>query len=198
MEGIIIREARKEDCSEIKRLIKELADFEKMPDNVHITVDALEEDGFDSRHPFFHCYVAEVAAGPEEDAVVPDKEEKRGAFGLEDAVTKTPQLIGYALYFYGYSTWTGKSMFLEDLYVTPDYRSVGLGSALFDKVVTKACETGCSRMDFVVLNWNPAQDFYKRKGAVDLTSDQGWHYYRLNKDSMEKLAYKKEKGETED
>ncbi|XP_047105673.1 thialysine N-epsilon-acetyltransferase-like isoform X3 [Schistocerca piceifrons] len=101
------------------------------------------------------------------------------------------KLIGHALYFFSYSSQRGRTIYLEDIYVTPEYRGSKLGSALFDKVAKKGIETGCVQMDLVVLNWNPAQIFYKRKGATDITSEKNFNYYSIDRDAMEHLlAYK--------
>lgn len=104
-------------------------------------------------------------------------------------------------------------MYLEDLYVTPEFRQKHIGSMLFNNVakvisislfflfflfsssnlrsyisLQKAADNGCARLDFVVLNWNPAQDFYKRKGAIDITEQDDWHHYRLDETALKNLA----------
>ncbi|XP_069687803.1 thialysine N-epsilon-acetyltransferase-like isoform X1 [Periplaneta americana] len=195
MNGFTIREARREDCREIKRLIQELAEFEKMGDVRKIDTDVLEEDGFNCEHPYFHCFVAEPSPEDGGDAIVPDnggESPEIGACGssrtrgTEESSANT--LLGYALYFYTYSTWKGKALYLEDLYITPSCRGQGLGSALFNRVAKRAFESGCCRLDFAVLNWNPAQEFYKAKGAVNMTEEEGWHHYRLEREALEKLA----------
>lgn len=201
MIGFTIREARREDCKEIRRLIQELADFEKMPDERKIDENVLEEDGFNSEHPFFHCFVAEPATEDSGDAVVPNNGElfDTGACGVSKAGAgddcDANTLLGYALYFYTYSTWKGKALYLEDLYVTPGCRGQGLGSALFNRVAKRAFETHCCRLDFAVLNWNPAQDFYKAKGAINITEQEGWHHYRLDREALAKLALEVNKAE---
>lgn len=96
--------------------------------------------------------------------------------------------IGYSICFYSYSTWQGKSYFLEDIYVRPTYRKMGAGAYLFSSVAAKAKEYGCQRLDFHVLGWNPARKFYNRMGAVDLTESEEWHFYRLHGEKIEKLA----------
>jgi GNAT superfamily N-acetyltransferase len=76
-------------------------------------------------------------------------------------------IVGFALFFTNYSTWKGKCLYLEDLYVLPEYRKEGVGSQLFDEVVRIAIERGVKRMDWQVLEWNePALAFYLKKGAV--------------------------------
>lgn len=88
--------------------------------------------------------------------------------------------IGYALCYYYYSTWEGKSLFLEDLYVRPASRKSGVGKKLFNTVEKFAKDDGCLRLDFQVLNWNPAIGFYERLGAINLTAAEGWQIYRVN------------------
>lgn len=195
MNGFTIREARREDCKEIRRLIQELADFEKMPTGPKIDADVLEEDGFNCENPYFHCFVAEPPSNDGGDAIVPDNGGELSDTGIcgcskarvgDDFIANT--LLGYALYFYTYSTWKGKVLYLEDLYVTPACRGQGLGSALFNRVAKRAFESHCCRLDFSVLNWNPAQDFYKAKGAINITEEEGWHHYRLDREALAKLA----------
>ncbi|XP_049774134.1 thialysine N-epsilon-acetyltransferase-like [Schistocerca cancellata] len=187
MENVVIREARREDCKELRRLIQELADFEQMPDDCKLTVEGLERDGFDAVPPLFHCYVAEVSTHVK-DISATKEENVSDVLKMGDSCAK---LIGHALYFFSYSSQRGRTIYLEDIYVTPEYRGSKLGSALFDKVAKKGIETGCVQMDLVVLNWNPAQIFYKRKGATDITSEKNFNYYSIDRDAMEHLlAYK--------
>ena len=83
-------------------------------------------------------------------------------------VAETPdnEIVGYAMYFFCYFTWTGKSLYMDDLYVKPDYRGVGIGSLLINKVILHAKETGCHKLRWQVSNWNkPAKDFYRKLGA---------------------------------
>lgn len=97
-------------------------------------------------------------------------------------------IVGYTISFFAYSTWQGKSFFLEDIYVKPDYRKFGIGKKLFKTNVEFAIEENCSRFDFHVLNWNPAKKFYASLGATNLTEKEGWEFFRLNKNEMETLA----------
>lgn len=156
---ITIRRARREDCEAIIALIQELADFEKMPDGPQIDHKTLERDGFDGQ-PLYLCNVA----------------------------TFDEKVIGYTLSYYTYSTWHGKSMYLEDICVTSDFRGQHVGFLLLKAVAKEAIENDCYKLDFVVLNWNPAQEFYKKYGASDLTSKEQWHLYRLTKENLKKLA----------
>lgn len=99
-------------------------------------------------------------------------------------------MIGYAICFFNYSTWKGKSYFLEDIYVRPAYRGLGAGARIFTEVAAKAHEYNCKRVDFHVLAWNPASKFYKKLGAVDLTEAEEWHFYRLHEKEIENLVKK--------
>eukprot|EP00092_Neocalanus_flemingeri_P013419 GFUD01014468.1.p1 GENE.GFUD01014468.1~~GFUD01014468.1.p1 ORF type:complete len:162 (+),score=47.98 GFUD01014468.1:55-540(+) len=158
--AVIIRPAMKEDCKGLRGLIQELADYEKMPDGPKISAETLEEDGFGPTK-FFHCIVAE----------------------LEN------KLVGFTLFYYTYSTWEGKSVYMEDLYVQPDQRGKGTGTKLWKALVDDALTTGCSRCNFSVLDWNtPSIEYYKRKGAVDLSTAEGWLCFRMNKDEMERFV----------
>uniref|UniRef100_A0A8C8A1I9 Spermidine/spermine N1-acetyltransferase family member 2b n=1 Tax=Oryzias sinensis TaxID=183150 RepID=A0A8C8A1I9_9TELE len=94
-------------------------------------------------------------------------------------------VVGYALYFYTYSTWKGRSIFLEDLYVMPEFRGNGIGKGLLCKVA----EVNCVRLQLSVLDWNtPSRDFYAAKGAQDLTVSEGWHAIRFDGPSLDNLA----------
>ena len=130
-----------------------------MEDQVKITPRVLQRDGFDEKHPAFDCFVADHDGS----------------------------IVGYALYYTCYSTWVGKSVFLEDLYVRSDYRSLGVGLELFQSVGRVAHETS-HRMDFHVLSWNPATQFYEKLGAVNLTSAEKWQVYRMGEEALRKLV----------
>ncbi|XP_040005972.1 diamine acetyltransferase 2b isoform X1 [Xiphias gladius] len=163
-----IRAATKEDCKEISRMIMELAVYEKMPDQVKISHEELECDGF-CQHPFFECLIAEV----------PEEHKSKDGFTV----------VGYALYFYSYSTWKGRSVYLEDLYVMPEFRGNGIGKGLLSKVAEIGKKKHCVRLQLSVLNWNtPAQDFYAAKGAQDLTVNEGWHCIRFDGQDLDNLA----------
>lgn len=95
--------------------------------------------------------------------------------------------IGYAVYFYNYSTWLGRNgIYLEDLYVSPEQRGSGAGKALLKHIARLAVEQGCGRFEWSVLDWNtPAIDFYKAAGAV---AQDEWTVYRLQGDALQKFA----------
>lgn len=134
---ISIRKGLKKDLPQVLKLIKELATYEKAPDEVTVRIEELERDGFGS-HPIFNFFVAE------------SKE----------------QIIGIALYYIKYSTWKGKCIFLEDIIVTEQFRKYGIGKKLFDEVVKVSKEMKVPRLEWQVLEWNePAINFYKKLNA---------------------------------
>ncbi|MCJ8731528.1 hypothetical protein PDJAM_G00200550 [Pangasius djambal] len=174
-----IRAATLEDCEDIRRMMSELAEYQKVADQVTITQKDLEQDGF-SKKPFFHAIITEV---PEQHKT-------------KDGHTK----IGYSIYFYTYSSWKGRAVFMEDLYVMPEFRGKGIGKALMSKIAQLRdilmflkCllgrAAGCTQLNFTVLNWNKtALDFYQNQGSVDVTSDLGYHYMCCHGDAFQKMA----------
>lgn len=156
MEDMMIREGKKEDLNQVIELIRELAEYEREPQEVETTVEEMARDGF-GEHPVFAFFVAEDEG--------------------------TGKIIGLALYFYSYSTWKGKCLYLEDLIVTRAYRGRGVGKKLFDSVIEKARETDSRRVVWQVLDWNEsAIDFYKSLGAAMLPE---WVTCRLVKDQIQ-------------
>ncbi|EPY34616.1 acetyltransferase-like protein [Strigomonas culicis] len=151
-----IRKAERADCAEILRLIKDLAIYEKMPDMVTVDLAHMESEGFSRPTPLWEAYVAEVPA-PE-----------------------APRMVGIALFYYRYSTWKGKMLYLEDFYVDADYRAQGIGKVLFERVIAHAKDpaTDCSGMVWQALDWNTnALNFYKKYNA---NFDAGWVNCVLN------------------
>jgi len=158
-ESFKVRLAVADDCEDIVRLIKELAEFEKMQDQVHMTAEKFRQDGF-GKHSYFQCLVAESVHS--------------------EPSTRSP-LVGYALFFDRYSTWEGRCIFLEDLYVSPACRQRGIGWTLFKGVVKIAHDEGYHRVEFNVLAWNaPALAFYKKSNAINLTENEQLHSFRLD------------------
>lgn len=156
MSNIVIRNGKKEDLPRVLELIKELAEFEKAPDEVVNTVEMLEKDGFGSR-PFYGFFVAE--------------DEK--------------QIIGLSLYYWRYSTWKGKRLWLEDIIVTQSERGRGVGKMLFDRTLQHTLDEGCSGMMWQVLDWNePAINFYKKYGSK-ISAE--WHNCTLEADQIKAL-----------
>ena len=132
-----IRNGKKEDMTAVLKLIQELADFEKEPDAVKITVKDLIRDGFGDQ-PLFHVFVAEINS----------------------------EIVGIAFYYYRYSTWKGKIIHLEDLVVKNNMRGKGVGYALYSEIIKQAQKDNVRRIDWNVLDWNtPAIDFYEKTGA---------------------------------
>jgi len=132
-----VRKGRKEDVPAVFSLIKELALYEKAPEQVTLAIDDLEEDGF-GPNPIFGLFVAE----------------------LEE------EIIGMALYYEKYSTWQGRCIYLEDIIVTESQRGNGIGHQLFQAVIGVAKERHSARMEWQVLDWNePAINFYKKYNA---------------------------------
>ena len=144
MQDIIIRNAVKEDCPRLLELVRELAIYEKAPDEVTVTLDHFIESGFGEK-PVWWAFVASV----------PDTENPEQRI-----------IAGFALYYIRYSTWKGQTMYLEDILVTESLRGKGIGQKLFDRLLTEAKDLGFKRMTWQVLDWNePAINFYKRQGA---------------------------------
>ena len=135
---ITIRRAVKEDCARLLELIRELAAYEKAPQEVTVTMEHFVESGFGAR-PVWWAFVAEV-----------------------DGVIQ-----GFALWYVRFSTWKGQRMYLEDFYVTQEMRGKGLGKLLFDKIITEAKEQKFHGIMWQVLEWNePAINFYKKYNAA--------------------------------
>lgn len=167
-----IRDAVAEDVPDILRMIKDLAVYEKEPESVvKNTEKAMLRDGF-GENPWFGCVIAEELQCPEENHSLP----KRRA-------------VGYALFYHIYSTWEGRAIFMEDLYVEPASRGKGIGTALLKKVCEIALERGCVRVDWNVLHWNKvARNFYDNLGAAYLDE---WRLYRLTGQPLLEFAGKK-------
>ena len=153
-----IEPATERDLPAIVRLVRHLAEYEKL---AHVMVSS--EDDF--RKALF---------GPRTNA------EALMAFA-DDAP------VGFALYFYNFSTFLGKrGIYLEDLFVEPEYRGQGIGKALLQRLAQIAKDEDCGRMEWSVLTWNqPSIDFYQRLGAVTL---EDWRTFRLTGEALERLA----------
>ena len=144
---MLVRPANPSDTVFIHRLIQELADYERAPDAVINSPELLLNDLFVEGR--CHAFVAEY----------------------EEVI------IGFALYYFGYSTWKGRTLYLEDLYVQEDFRKTGVGQQLFDQVVMVAIKEKVRRMDWQVLTWNePALAFYRKNNAI---LDDEWINGRL-------------------
>lgn len=135
--AITIRRAIKEDCTRLLELVRELAVYEKAPDEVTVSLEHFENSGFGPA-PVWWAFVAE----------------EKG------------HIYGFALYYIRYSTWKGQAMYLEDIIVTEAARGKGIGKLLFDQLIEEAREKGFKRMVWQVLEWNkPAINFYNKYKA---------------------------------
>jgi GNAT superfamily N-acetyltransferase len=135
--NIKIRSAKKEDCPRLLELVKELALFERAPEEVTVTLQEFEDAGF-GKKPVWKAFVAEVDGF----------------------------IVAFAIYYVRYSTWKGCRMYLEDLIVTEEMRGKGVGKLLFDRLIVEAKEMGYNGMVWQVLDWNePAIKFYKKYDA---------------------------------
>jgi GNAT superfamily N-acetyltransferase len=156
---LTIRPATVADAALLRTMIWELADFEKEPDAVLTTEADIARDGFGA-NPQFRALIAEWEGRP----------------------------AGYALYFGYYSTWRGAGLYLEDLFVRPDFRGRGIGGALLARVARTARQESSIFMKWEVLNWNqPAIEMYKALGA-DFMDE--WRSVFLTGDGLRRLAEK--------
>jgi len=129
-----IRRAHREDCPRLLELVKELATYERAPDEVTVSLAHFEESGF-GKTPVWWAFVAE------DDETV----------------------VGFALYYIRYSTWKGQRMYLEDIMVTQSMRQKGIGGLLFERLIEEAKERNLNGIVWQVLEWNePAISFYKK------------------------------------
>jgi GNAT superfamily N-acetyltransferase len=155
---LTIRPAVPDDIPEILAFIQELADYEREPASAVATYADLLRDGF-GPVPRFHCLIAEWSGQP----------------------------VGFAVYFYNYSTWRGHAgIYLEDLFVRPPHRGKGIGKALLTNVAAIAVAEGCPRFEWAVLDWNtPAIDFYNSLGATPMSE---WTTMRVSGDELIAVA----------
>ena len=161
--SVSIRPAALADADAFLALVDALADYEKLPRPDEGARARLVADAFEVSPPRFSLLLAE----------------KEG-----DGV------VGYAVTFETYSTFLAKpTLYLEDLFVHPDFRGIGAGGALFDAVAAEALKRGCGRMEWTCLDWNSlAYEFYERRGAAHLDD---WRMYRLTEDGLAALAARK-------
>ncbi len=157
MSEISFRCAEEKDCGLILFFIKELASYEKMSDQVIADEDLLREWIFEKKK-------AEVI------------------FACEDG-----KEIGFAVFFHNFSTFLGRAgLYLEDLYIMPEYRGKGYGKETLKKLAKIAVERGCGRLEWWCLDWNrPSIDFYRSLGAEPM---EDWTVYRIAGDTLKKLA----------
>lgn len=156
---IVIREGRREDLPQVLELIKELAAYERAAHEVSNTLTMMEADGF-GPNPIYGFFVAE-----------------------EGSI-----IHGLSLYYYRYSTWKGKRLYLEDIIVTQSYRGKGIGKKLFDITMKKVLTEHCTGMMWQVLEWNePAIEFYKKYNA---RLDSEWINCHLEADQIKDILKK--------
>jgi GNAT superfamily N-acetyltransferase len=155
---LAIRRAKPSDIPAIARLIRALAEYEHLAEEVTMTEDVLSESLFGNR-----AYAETLLA-----------EDNREA-------------VGFALFFHNFSTFRGKpGIYLEDLFVVPEHRGGGVGRALFERLASIAVERGCDRFEWAVLDWNTdAIGFYERLGA---RPNADWTIYRLSGEALRQLA----------
>ena len=155
---VTIRTATPNDVPEILAFIRGLAKYERAPDAVTATEADLLRDGF-GPNPYYFCMIAELDGRP----------------------------TGFAFYFFDYSTWLGRpGLYLEDIFVHPEFRGQGIGKALLERLAAIAVEKGCCRLKWEVLDWNtPAIDFYRAMGAQFLDA---WRNVRIGGDALRRLA----------
>lgn len=153
-----IRCAVPQDVPLIKQFIRDLAEYERAPEAAVATEEDLMRDGFGAE-PKYRCLIAEWDGKP----------------------------AGFAFYFYNYSTWQGRpGLYLEDLFVKPEFRGKGIGKALLLCLANIAVEENCGRFQWQVLDWNtPAIDFYKSLGAEMMSA---WLTMRVEGDAIRRLA----------
>ncbi|MDD3631660.1 MAG: GNAT family N-acetyltransferase [Atribacterota bacterium] len=156
LQKLTIRPAAEQDAPILLSLIKELAVFEKLADKVFNSEDAVRETLFGPK-----AYAeAEIAYWDDEPA-------------------------GMVIFFHNYSTFLGKpGLYIEDLFVREKFRGRGIGKALFLECARLAKERNCGRMEWVVLDWNPARVFYEKMGAYPLTE---WVIYRMDEDALQDI-----------
>lgn len=164
---LTLRPARREDASTLLGLIRELADYEKLLDQVDATALSLEDALFGPRSGAYPPKVfADVADWTE---------------------NGTTAVAGFALWFYNFSTFRGRhGLYLEDLYVRPDMRGRGIGKALLVNLARRCVDENLARLEWSVLDWNtPARQFYESLGAQGLTE---WVPHRVTGDALKHLA----------
>ncbi|QEM82108.1 GNAT family N-acetyltransferase [Halomonas binhaiensis] len=153
-----IRPAKPSDASQILAFITELADYEKARHEVKANLEDIENTLFGKQ-----------------------------ATAQALLCLRDEQPIGFAVYFFSYSTWLGRNgLYLEDLYVSPEHRGIGAGKLLLKHLAREACAKGCGRLEWSVLDWNtPAIEFYQSIGAVP---QDEWIRYRMEGEVLKKFA----------
>ncbi|NCC56272.1 MAG: GNAT family N-acetyltransferase [Synergistales bacterium] len=158
IEGFTLREAAAEDVPVLLSLIRELAVYEKLTDQVTATEESMKLSLFGIR-PGAEALLGELDGEP----------------------------VAYAVYFHNYSTFAGRlGLYLEDVYVKPELRGKGMGKVILSYLARLAKERGCARFEWSVLDWNePSIRFYRSLGAVPL---DGWTIFRMTGEALDRLA----------
>ena len=153
-----IRPAGPQDARLILEFVRDLAEYERAPEQAVATEEDIRRDGFGAQ-PKFRCVIAEWDGEP----------------------------AGFAFFFYNYSTWQGRpGLYLEDLFVRPRFRKLGIGKALLVHLAQLALRENCGRFQWQVLDWNtPAIDFYESLGAEKMTE---WLTMRMEGEALRRLA----------
>ena len=158
MSGVVLREARRGDAALVFAFIRALAEYEKLAHDVVTNETEIDRALFGER-PRVFCDIAEWQGEP----------------------------AGFALWFYNFSTFRGRhGIYLEDLFVKPEFRGHGIGKALLANLARRAVAQDCARVEWSVLDWNtPSIDFYKALGAIPMDE---WTVYRLTGEALQHLA----------
>jgi GNAT superfamily N-acetyltransferase len=155
---VLVRRSDPRDVGLILQFIRDLADYEKMLDQVEATEDDIRRDLF-GENPRCFCDIAEAEGQP----------------------------VGFALWFYNYSTFRGRAgIYLEDLFVKPEARGLGAGKALLKRLAERCMEYDLGRLEWAVLDWNaPSIEFYDSLGAAEMSD---WTVRRLDGEALKRLA----------
>jgi GNAT superfamily N-acetyltransferase len=157
--GLKIRAAEKEDVPLILEFVKGIAEFENLSHLVIATEETLAEALFGKR-PYAEVFFAELDGVP----------------------------AGFTVFFHNFSTFMGKpGLYIEDIFVKPEFRGKGIGKAMFLHCIKLAKERNCGRMEWAVLDWNPARGFYEHLGGGPVG---GWRIYRMNGEKFESALEK--------
>ncbi len=160
--SVTIRRGHSQDLPDVLKLVKELATYERAPDEVTNTVEQMQRDGF-GLNPIFGFFVAENENG----------------------------IVGLSLYYWRYSTWKGKCLYLEDIIVTEQERGKKIGKLLFERTMQHTLDEKCVKMIWQVLDWNePAINFYKKYGS---RIEHEWMNCTLDSKQIEALLTKDER-----
>jgi len=155
---VTIRPARRDDVPAVVAMVHELADFERAPESCHLTEEQLRAALFGGRPALFGHVAVDAEDAP----------------------------YGVALWFLNFSTWEGvHGLYLEDLYVRPHARGTGAGAALLGALAAVCVERGYQRLEWMMLEWNPAAEFY---AAIGATVQADWLPYRLTGQALRQLA----------